>query len=83
MSKLYLKETALQLVANNKGILNVDDSDTELKRVFNGHSLDSSLDSLNNYRMMLLNTAGIEKYINGIVLHEDILAKKKALNVDT
>tara|TARA_B100000575_G_scaffold204897_1_gene166358 strand:+ start:143 stop:1126 length:984 start_codon:yes stop_codon:yes gene_type:complete len=69
MSELYT--TAQKMVEKGKGILAADESTPTCTKRFESINIDSTSESRNFYRNMLLTTKDIEKYISGIILFDE------------
>ncbi len=68
-----LENTAKALVANGKGILAADESFGTIKRRFNALDIESTEEHRRAYRDMLFTTAGIEKFISGVILFDETI----------
>ncbi len=66
-----LASVARALVAPGKGILAADESEGTIRGRFQSVGLESSADSRRAYREMLLTTPGIERFISGVILHDE------------
>ena len=65
-----LHETARALVAEGKGILAADESDSTIKKRFDSIDLESTEENRRAYRDMLFTTPGVEEYISGVILFD-------------
>ncbi len=64
-------KTALELVANNKGILAADESEPTMKKRFNAVGVESTEKNRLDYRSALFSTPDLENYISGIILFDE------------
>src|SRR3954464_15791788 len=70
MGHTELYETAKALVAEGKGILAADESDSTIKKRFDSIGVESTEDHRRAYRDLLFTTEGVEEYISGVILFE-------------
>ena len=68
-----LHETARALVAEGKGILAADESDSTIKKRFDSIDLESTEENRRAYRDMLFTTPGAEEYISGVILFDETI----------
>ncbi|MFL5963020.1 MAG: class I fructose-bisphosphate aldolase, partial [Gaiellaceae bacterium] len=68
-----LAATAKALVAEGKGILAADESDSTIKKRFDSIGLESTEDNRRAYRDMLFTTEGVEEYISGVILFDETI----------
>jgi fructose-bisphosphate aldolase class I len=68
-----LHETARALVADGKGILAADESDSTIKKRFDSIGVESTEDNRRAYRDMLFTTEGAEEYISGVILFDETI----------
>jgi fructose-bisphosphate aldolase class I len=73
MAHSELHETAKALVADGKGILAADESDSTIKKRFDSIGLESTEDNRRAYRDMLFTTPGAEEYISGVILFDETI----------
>ncbi|MDC0344672.1 fructose-bisphosphate aldolase class I [Alphaproteobacteria bacterium] len=66
-----IEETLRRLKADNKGILAADESVTSLERKFFPLGIENTEKNRLAYRSLFLTTQDIEKYIAGVILHEE------------
>src|SRR5437763_5678530 len=71
-----LHETARALVAEGKGILAADESDSTIKKRFDTIGVESSEENRRAYRNLLFTTAGAEEYISGVILFDETIRQK-------
>jgi fructose-bisphosphate aldolase class I len=63
-----LHEIAEAIVADGRGILAADESDSTIKKRFDSIGIESTEDNRRAYRDMLFTTEGVEEYISGVIL---------------
>ncbi|HEY1366896.1 MAG TPA: class I fructose-bisphosphate aldolase [Gaiellaceae bacterium] len=68
-----LHETARALVADGKGIMAADESDSTIKKRFDSIGVESTEDNRRAYRDMLFTTEGAEEYISGVILFDETI----------
>ena len=68
-----LSKTANQMVAKGKGILAADESTGTCTKRLNSINVDSTFESRNEYRDMLLTTENLENYISGVILYDETI----------
>src|SRR2546422_5246451 len=68
-----LNETARALVAEGKGILAADESDSTIKKRFDSIGIESTEENRRAYRDMLFTTPGAEDYISGVILFDETI----------
>ena len=68
-----LEMTAAALVAHGKGILACDETVPTLTKRFDTLGIPSTEGSRRTYREMLFTTAGAEKYISGVIMHDETI----------
>ena len=73
-----LHETALALVADDKGILAADESSGTIKKRFDTISLESTEENRRAYRDMLFTTPGLEAFVSGVILYDETLRQSSA-----
>src|ERR671936_296843 len=73
-----LEETARAIVAEGKGILAADESDSTIKKRFDSISVESTEETRRAYRDMLFTTEGAEDYISGVILYDETLRQSSA-----
>jgi fructose-bisphosphate aldolase class I len=76
MAHTELHETAKALVAEGKGILAADESDSTIKKRFDSIGLESTEDNRRAYRDMLFTTPGVEEFISGVILFDETIRQK-------
>src|SRR3989344_518155 len=73
-----IKEVAKKLVSDNKGILAADESFGTIEKRFTKLGIESTEENRRAYREILFTTAGIEKYISGVILFDETLRQSTA-----
>ena len=68
-----LHETAEALVAEGKGILAADESDSTIKKRFDSINVESTEDNRRAYRQLLFTTDGVEEYVSGVILFDETI----------
>ena len=70
MSK-HLVEVAQKMVAKGKGILAADESNPTCKKRFDTINIESTFESRNEYRDLLLTSDNLENYISGVIMYDE------------
>jgi fructose-bisphosphate aldolase class I len=73
MSENELHETAVAIVADGKGILAADESDSTIKKRFDSIGVESTEENRRAYRQLLFTTEGVEEYIGGVILFDETI----------
>jgi fructose-bisphosphate aldolase, class I len=73
MADNELHETARALVAEGKGILAADEREGTIKKRFDSIGLESTTEHRRAYRELLFTTAGVERYISGVILFDETI----------
>jgi fructose-bisphosphate aldolase class I len=73
-----LHKNAKALVAEGKGILAADESDSTIKKRFDSIDLESTEDNRRAYREMLFTTPGAEEYISGVILFDETIRQSSS-----
>jgi fructose-bisphosphate aldolase class I len=73
-----LHETAKALVAEGKGILAADESDSTIKKRFDSIGVESTEDNRRFYRELLFTTPGVEEFISGVILFDETLRQSSS-----
>ena len=68
-----LASTAQALVAEGKGILAADESDSTIKKRFDKVGIESTEENRRAYRDMLFMTEGAEEFISGVILFDETI----------
>ena len=70
-----LNKTANDLVVKGKGILAADESTSTIGKRFQSIGVESTYETRNEYRDMLLTANNIEKFISGVILFNETLTQ--------
>src|SRR5438132_5927946 len=73
MAATELESTARALVAEGKGILAADESDSTIKKRFDSIGVESTEENRRAYRELLFTTEGVEEYISGVILFDETI----------
>jgi fructose-bisphosphate aldolase, class I len=73
MAAQELHETARAIVAEGKGILAADESDSTIKKRFDSIEVESTEENRRAYRDLLFTTEGVEEYISGVILFDETI----------
>jgi fructose-bisphosphate aldolase class I len=73
-----LHEIAQAIVADGKGILAADESDSTIKKRFDSIGIESTEENRRAYRDMLFTTEGAEDYISGVILFDETIRQSAA-----
>src|SRR3954467_9275450 len=73
-----LAATATALVAEGKGILAADESDSTIKKRFDSIGVESTEQNRRAYRDLLFTSEGAEEYISGVILFDETLRQSSA-----
>lgn len=73
MSIEQLEDIAQAMVAEGKGIIAIDESNTTIKKRFDGVNIECSEENRRNYREMLLTAPNLGDYISGAILYDETL----------
>src|SRR5438270_12871852 len=78
MDTQELHETASAIVAEGKGILAADESDSTIKKRFDSIGVESTEENRRAYRDLLFTTEGVEEFISGVILFDETLRQSSA-----
>ncbi|KAF9764037.1 Fructose-bisphosphate aldolase [Nosema granulosis] len=67
---------AKQILENNKGILAADESPGSIQKRFDKLGIINNEETRRSFRELLFTSEGIEKYIGGVILHEETFEQK-------
>jgi fructose-bisphosphate aldolase class I len=73
-----LHETAKALVAEGKGILAADESDSTIKKRFDSIGVESTEENRRAYRDLLFTTDGAEEFISGVILFDETIRQSSS-----
>jgi fructose-bisphosphate aldolase, class I len=78
MGAKELHDVAQAIVADGKGILAADESDSTIKKRFDSIGIESTEENRRAYRDMLFSTEGVEDYISGVILFDETIRQDAA-----
>src|SRR3989440_10325640 len=78
MDAQRLEETARAIVAEGKGILAADESDSTIKKRFDSIGVESTEANRRAYRDLLFTTDRVEDYISGVILFDETIRQASA-----
>ena len=76
MSIDQLAETAQAMVAAGKGIIAIDESNSTIKKRFDGVGIECTEENRRGYRELLLTTPRLSEHISGAILYDETLRQK-------
>ena len=76
MDTKILNQTAIQMVANSKGILALDESHGTIQKRFDSLGIEVNEENRRSYRDMLLTTNSLSNYISGAILFDETIRQK-------
>ena len=71
-----LRETVQKLTQQGKGILAADESPGSMFKKFDPINVENTPENRKRYRSILFGTNDLEKYISGVILHEETLGQR-------
>jgi fructose-bisphosphate aldolase class I len=77
MNTQTLRETARTLVANDKGLLAMDESTTTCNQRFAVLGIAQTVESRRDYRELLVTTPELGEYISGAILYDETIRQRK------
>lgn len=77
--ELELERTIIDMVDEKRGILAMDESLPTMAKRFSPIGVESTADTREAYRSLLLTTPGLGDYISGVILFEETLGQKNPL----
>ncbi len=77
MNTVELIKTAQALVANNKGILAMDESSPTIKKRFEQYKIPQTEEARRSYRELIITTPNLGDYISGVILFDETIRQKK------
>jgi fructose-bisphosphate aldolase class I len=81
MSIEQLEETAQAMVAAGKGIIAIDESNSTIKKRFDGVGIDCTEENRRAYREMLLTTPNLSDHISGAILYDETIRQSSRAGV--
>ena len=76
MSIDQLADIAQAMVAPGKGIIAIDESNSTIKKRFDGVGIECTEENRRAYRELLLTTPGLNEHISGAILYDETLRQK-------
>jgi len=73
-----LAATATKMVADNRGLLAIDESDGTIKKRFDTIGVASTEENRRDYRANLMRADGLGRYIGGVILFDETLRQSAA-----
>ncbi len=77
METQKLIKTAQALVADDKGILAMDESSPTIKKRFAQYNIPQTKETRRSYRELIITTPGLSKFISGFILFDETIRQKK------
>ncbi len=77
MNTQELINTAKALVANDKGILAMDESDPTIKKRFEQYKIPQTEEARRSYRELIITTPNLSDFISGVILFDETIRQKK------
>lgn len=71
-----LREIALAIVENGKGILAADESTGTIGKRFDTIGVESTEESRRSYRNLLFTTPGFEEHVGGVILYDETIRQR-------
>jgi fructose-bisphosphate aldolase, class I len=71
-----LRQTIKIMTTPGKGLLAADESVGSCTKRFSGIGLENNAENRRKYRQLMVGAAGFEKYISGVIFHEETLYQK-------
>ena len=76
MNEAELIKTARAMVADNKGLLAMDESNPTCNKRFAGLGIPQTAEMRRRYREMIVTTPGLNKGLNGAILYDETVRQK-------
>lgn len=76
MNTLQLKVVAQDMVADNKGLLAMDESNPTINKRFAALNTPQTEEMRRSYRQMLITTPNLEDSISGVILYDETIHQK-------
>lgn len=77
MNEQKLIETAKALIADDKGLLAMDESTSTCDERFAEQGIPKTVEFRRNYRELIITTPGLGKYISGLILFDETIRQEK------
>ena len=68
-----IKDTAIKLMAEDKGLLAMDESNSTCNKRFEQLGIPQTEDARRAYREMIVTTPGLSKFISGVILYDETI----------
>lgn len=81
MNLKELQGTAMQMLANHRGLLAADESAGTIEKRFKSVGVVSTDETRRAYREMLFTTSGVEKFISGVIMYDETIRQKTSAGV--
>ncbi len=78
MNAQALIDTARALVAENKGLLAMDESDPTCDKRFAAQKIPQTVEARRAYRELIVTVPGLGEYISGVILYDETIHQRKA-----
>jgi fructose-bisphosphate aldolase class I len=76
MDSTALSDTAKMLVADNKGLLAIDESTPTCNKRFAALGISTTLENRRAYREWIIKTPGLREFISGMILYDETIRQK-------
>lgn len=77
MNEQELIATAKAMVAGNKGLLAMDESDPTCNKRFAALGIPQTVEARRNYRELIITTPGLSEAISGVILYDETIRQSK------
>jgi fructose-bisphosphate aldolase class I len=77
MNTQELKETCRKLMADDKGLLAMDESNPTCNKRFALLCIPQNEETRRAYRELIITTPGLGEYISGVILYDETIRQKK------
>ncbi len=77
MNAQILINTARALVADGKGLLAIDESNSTCNKRFAKFGIPQTVEARRSYRELIVNTPGLGQYISGAILYDETVRQQK------
>jgi fructose-bisphosphate aldolase class I len=78
MNEQLLRDTAAALVADDKGLLAMDESNATCNKRFAKRGIPETVDARRDYREWIVTTPGLEEFISGAILCDETIHQRKS-----
>jgi len=76
MDVQVLRDTARRMVADNKGLLAIDESTPTCDKRFAASGIPPTIANRRAYRELIITTPGLKEFINGLVLYDETIRQQ-------